>query len=75
MKLFLLKEFRINFLTDYVAVGFDGSDHPAILPIPPTANVSAQSELPICLTFSPLVKMINFSFLYCRCKKKKPGFE
>ena len=55
--------FRIYFFTDYAAVGYDGSDHAAILPIPTTANVSAQSELPICLTISPVVKMITFSFL------------
>ena len=33
------------FLTDYSAVGYDGSDHAAIFPIPPSANVSAQNEL------------------------------
>ena len=51
------------FFTDYAAVDYDGNDHATILPIPPTANVSAQSELPFCLTFSPVVKMITFSFL------------
>ena len=58
-----IKEFRICFFTDFAAVGFDGSDHAAILPIPTTANVSAQSELPFCLTFSLVVKKIAFSFL------------
>ena len=52
------------FFTDYLAVGFDGSDHAAILPIPTTANVSAQSELPICLTFSSVSFLLTFFVVF-----------